>query len=150
MPSNRRFKATILLVALIVIITIYITSAGHQTRSSPFYTRTSDALALREAEEQGGRAIESDDLEVQKRLREAEEKAKAAADKKGAEFHGEDVKKKAEKVKEENEAMGGGAGADGQKAVKVENKVESEEEHKAEAELNFILKRSPSKRHVRC
>jgi hypothetical protein len=145
MPSNRRFKATLLLLALIIIITIYITSAGQQTRSSPFYTRTSDALDAREAEERGGRGLESDDFEVQKRLREAEEKAKKAADKKGAEFHGEDVKKKAEKVKEEKDAVKAGVEGDGQKVVKPEESKESEEEHKAETELNFILKRSPSK-----
>jgi hypothetical protein len=153
MPSNRKLKATILLLILAILITVYITSAGRQTRSSDFYTRTADALAQREADETRGNAIEPDDLEVQKRLREAEAAAKKAANKKGAEFHGDDIKKKGEKIKDEADRAKAAGDIDTgkpnpQKVVK-EDDQESVEDQKAKAELNYILKRSPS-RNNRC
>jgi hypothetical protein len=153
MPSNRKLKATVLFVVLAILVTIYITSAGHQTRDSPFYTRTADALALREAEEKSGNAIKSDDVEKQRRLREAEEAAKKAANRKGAEFHGEDVKKKGEKIKDEvDRAKAVGNMDTGKPNVQkvVEEVEQSVEDRKAETELNYILKRSPSKNDYKC
>ena len=169
MPSTRRIKATILSAIIAVLILIYVTSSPSTTRSSPFYTSTRDALTQREAEEADGKALENDDRAVQKRLREAEEKAKKAADKKGEEFHGGEIKSAAEKVKAEvdrGRAVGDDRGVarknlkGGSEKVlmeakgkiqrereEVEKKEESQtpEERKAEAELNYILKRSPSK-----
>jgi hypothetical protein len=138
MPSPRRTRATLLLVALALIVIIYISSAPASTRSSPFYTRTRDALAHREAEEAGGAILESDDVAVKMRLREAAEKAKLSADKKGEEFHGGEVKEKGERIKEAVEAKE----KEKQKVVKGDGVTV--EEHQAEMELNYILKRSPS------
>jgi hypothetical protein len=164
MPSNRRFKSALLLITVFILVTIYITSAARQTRSSDFYTRTSDALAQRAEEERDGKALESDDLAVHRRLKEAEEAAKKAADKKGAEYHGEEVKSAAENVKANVEigrtpgdAVGGRprkvlkGGAtekilmkgDDKKEAKKPN-PETEEERQAKEEMNYILKRSPS------
>ena len=149
MPSNRKLKATVFLLILAILVTVYITSAGRQTRGSDFYTRTADALAQREAEDKKGDAIIAKDFEVQKRLREAEAAAKKAANKKGAEFHGEDVKMKGEKIKDEAERAKAVDDVDTgkpspQKVVK-EDDQESVEEQKAKTELNYILKRSPSR-----
>ena len=141
-------------------------SAARQTRSSQFYTSTSDALAQRAEEERDGKALESDDLEVHRRLKAAEEAAKRAADKKGHEFHGDDVKSAAEKVKAEVENARAGAGdaaggrprrvlngagtekilieGDDKKEVKKQE-PESKEDREAKEEMNYILKRSPSK-----
>jgi len=147
MPSNRRFKATVLCIALALIIIIYVSSSPQRTRDSPFYTRTADALAQREKEEEGGRGIESDDIAVQRRLREAADAAKISADKKAAAFHGEDVKQKGTEIKsklDEEEASKSveKGGSDSQKVV-ADDTAESEDDHRAENELNFILKRSP-------
>jgi len=172
MPSNRRVRAVLICGIVAIIITLYVSSSASSTRSSPFYTSTRDALSQRQAEEAHGAALESDDSAVQARLREAEEKAKKAADKKGDEFHSEEFKSKAAKVKAEVDMSrasgdGGVAKKDGsirkdfrggseKVLMEAEGKAEKErqkekeesekspEERKAEAELNYILKRSPS------
>lgn len=104
MPSNRRLKAFFLLFALLVLLTLYITASGRQTRSSQFYTKTSDALtaarAAKEAKLHDTEVALGEDDSVTHRLRAAEEEAKRNADKKGDEFHGEETKQKALKVKE--------------------------------------------------
>lgn len=147
MPSNRRFKATVLFAALAFIIILYVTSASQRTKDSPFYTRTSEALSLREQEEAGGRAIESDDASVQKSLREAADAAKKVAEKKAMDFHGEDGKQKAEEVKSkldrENALHVKDSDSDSQNVVAADTAV-SEEAEKAKAELDYILKRSKS------
>jgi FtsZ-interacting cell division protein ZipA len=204
MPSNRRFKAFFLVVALFVLLTLYITASARQTRSSQFYTKTQDALtaarAAKEAKLHDAEVALGEDDMVTHRLKAAEEEAKRNADKKGDEFHGEEAKQKAIKVKEsleknDEEAEDGKGGTsskstkaskekssgsgrkdpeEGEKSVAgrkimkdakeavlkvdVEKKVgegeeenldeeETEDEQKAHAELNDILKKSPSKFH---
>jgi hypothetical protein len=165
MPSNRRFKVTILLLVIFSLVLFYRTSAARQTRSSAFYTSTTEALAQRAEEERDGKALESNDLEVHQRLKAAEEAAKKAADKKGHEFHGDGVKSAAEKAKSDVEAARAGVGdvvsgrprrvlnggspekilMEGDDKKEVKKKVpESKEDREAKEEMNYILKRSPS------
>jgi glutaredoxin len=172
MPSNRRFRFTVLLVAIVFIIALYTTSGSRQTRDSAFYTKTSDALG--HSKHEGG---ESNDKDIFQRLRDAEDAAKRAADKKGEEFHGEEVKSVASKAKAAAEANAkveaeaeaeddsatqerrprkilkdgtehvlmqqDGAAKDHKTGDKKEAKVETAAERKAQDELNFILTRSP-------
>lgn len=98
------------------------------------------------------------DGEVGKRLKEAEEAAKRAADRKGDEFHGEHVKEKVlsdKKAKEGERKVPGVAGHYSKKDLGIEKPLkeqdggkeqtaETEEDHKVKNELNSILKRSPS------
>ena len=96
------------------------------------------------------------DGEVGKRLKEAEEAAKRAADRKGDEFHGEHVKEKVlsdKKAKEGERKVPGVAGHYSKKDLGIEKPLkpeegkeqtaETEEDHKVKNELNAILKRSP-------
>jgi hypothetical protein len=163
MPTPRRLRLSILLSVIAIIFLLYFYTAADQTRSSDFYTRTSSALAQREAEEKDGRALESDDAAVQRSLREAAEQAKKAADVKGVEFHGQEVKKAAEKANVAEDLK-----EDVQNAKKVEIKElenkdvvmsqekvlesesekegpEREEDIKAKETFDSILKKSPSK-----
>jgi hypothetical protein len=163
MISARRIKAVILLAIVAFLIAIYVASSPSTTRSSAFYTSTRAALNQREADEANVKALESDDLAVQNRLREAEQKAKMAADRKGERFHGKDFKNGAKIV---SVAVDHDAGVarktlkGGSEKVLLETKgkldkvreeaeknraTQTAEERKAEAELNYILKRSPSK-----
>jgi len=156
----RRLKVVLMLVLLIILIAMYITSSGHSTRTSAFYTRTQDALATQRAskEESLGHTdhsptVNKDDAQVdthptvgvggmaddmRKGLKEAEEKAKAAADKKGDEFHGEAGREKAAQIglkdaqEESNEE-------------KKKAEPETEEQSRVKDELNSILKRSPGR-----
>lgn len=99
----------------------------------------------------------SGDSEVGKRLKEAEEVAKRAADRKGNEFHGEHVKEKVlndKKAKDGERKVPGVAGHYSKKDLGTEKPLtgqdggkeqtaETEEDHKVKNELNSILKRSP-------
>lgn len=104
MPSNRRVKASFLIVAVLVLLTLYITASARQTRSSEFYTTTQDALtaarAAKEAKLHDSEHALGEDDSISHRLRAAEEAAKSAADRKGDDFHSEETKQKAIKVKE--------------------------------------------------
>ena len=164
MPSPRRIKVFALVILIFVLVTLYITGAARQTRSSQFYTKTQDALAQARAHKESSMqdhesGLGAGDGEVGKRLKEAEEAAKRAADRKGDEFHGEHVKEKVlsnKKAKEGERKVPGVAGhytkedlgipsekaLKGQEADK-EQTVETEEDHKVKNELNAILKRSP-------
>jgi hypothetical protein len=166
MPSSRRIKATVLFILFAIVVTIYISTSASETRANKFYTTTKDALSHGEGDGKTLKDLLNDDVPVQTRLKEAEEKAKNAADKKATEFHGPDVKEQAQGTKTEvkNEMdETGEAGVAKQVVrpgtdpliVKTKEKIEKEreikeatetkEEHNAEEELNFILKRSPSK-----
>jgi hypothetical protein len=157
MPSQRRVKTFGLLVFIGVLITLYITASARHTRSSQFYTKTEDALQAARAHKEQALGADPDDVSI--RLREAEEAAKRAADKKGDAFHGEEGRKKAEVVMSrtiEREAQrsvtgrkirGSGSEAvlkDKEHPESKEQAAETEEEHKVKDELNDILKRSPS------
>ena len=164
MPSNRRLKVNLVFAIITVIVIFYIATSPSQTRSNPFYTSTRDALSQQEAEDAGGKALEGDALAVQARLKEAANKAKEAAEKKGTEFHGAEVKSKGQQIKADikgtgedgvaRKNMGGGSEKvimqakdkiDRERERKEEeHKNESPADHKAEEELNYILKRSPS------
>lgn len=100
MVSRRRVKVFGLLAVLTVLATMYFTSAARQTRTSGFYTKTTSALAEKEAlarvaEEEAAvaekenrlRREREDDEATQKRLREAEEQAKEKANQKGQDAH---------------------------------------------------------------
>jgi hypothetical protein len=177
MPSTRRLKAFFLLVILAVLITLYLTASARQTRTSQFYTKTQDALAAaRQAKEAGLSGLGGDELDIGKRLREAEEAAKKAADRKGDAFHGEEGRKQANIVKENaaketaasantgGEMKHGGprqakvpglAMEEGLKKQAAENRkknaeesAETQEDREVKDELNSILKRSPGKHLV--
>jgi hypothetical protein len=164
MPSPRRVKVFALVILIFVLVTLYVTSAARQTRSSQFYTKTQDALAQARAHKESSMqdnesGLGAGDGEVGKRLKEAEEAAKRAADRKGDEFHGEQVKEKVlsdKKAKEGERKVPGVAsyytkkelGLDQEKPLKAsgeskEQTAETEEDHKVNNELNAILKRSP-------
>lgn len=158
MPSQRRLKTFGLLVFIFVLIALYLTSSARQTRSSQFYTKTQDALAEARAQKEKALGGDSDgwggELEVGKRLREAEEAAKKAADRKGDAFHGEEGKRQAQRVASARgpersvawkKVMKGEAVLKDKEGPATEEKTaETEEEHRVKDELNDILKRSPS------
>ncbi|KAF2395551.1 glutaredoxin, partial [Trichodelitschia bisporula] len=136
MPSSRRLRLLGLAVVLFVLVTLYVTAGARQTRNSAFYGKTSDALgAARAAKEAVLR--EPTDADVGKRLRDAEDAAKRAADKKAEDFHGEEGKKRVEEMGEKSVA--------GRKIMKEvpEEVPETKEKQRAKDELNDILKRSP-------
>jgi glutaredoxin len=140
MPTSRRLRlrATLLLAALAIFVTIYVTSAPHATRDSVFYTRTADTLAR-----------EGDDATVQQRLRDAQDTAKKSAEQKADEFHGEEGRRRAEiAMKKVEAAAGAGAVADrggvgAMEKVLAAQRLGMESADKAVEELNYILKRSP-------
>ncbi|KAF4308403.1 putative glutaredoxin domain protein [Botryosphaeria dothidea] len=84
MRSQRRMKIIAIAVLLVVLTTLYLTSAARQTRESAFYTRTQSALSERErsANAAAERNLATDD-DVSKRLKAAEDKAKKSANNKG-------------------------------------------------------------------
>jgi hypothetical protein len=136
MPPSRRLRLrfTLLLAALAIFATIYIASAPHATRRSPFYTRTSESLA-----EQHGRGPAADPG-VQQRLQDAHREAVKAAEVKAEEFHGEEGRKKAEAVMQKAEAAASAS------AVVVGDRVVAAGQQagdKAVEELAYILKRGP-------
>jgi glutaredoxin len=136
------------------------TSSASSTRSSVFYSRTQDALAAQRAAKEASLGhtdnsptddtlADTGDDDVSKRLKEAEEAAKKAADRKGEAFHGEAGREKAEQMalKDKQESSNAGAkeeAEDRKGEVKKQPKPETEEQSKVKDELNDILKRSPS------
>jgi len=146
MPSSRRFRATLLLLALVVFTAFYTTSGARQTRSSTFYTKTSDALSRPQTGDRQG------DDNIAGRLRAAEEAAKKSADKKAADYHGSDVPsapkdgtrpRKILKDGSEHVLMQISEAERAKKKGEEEKVVVSEEVQEARTELNYILKRSP-------
>ena len=144
-----------LIVLLTVFVTFYMTSSARHTRSSDFYTKTQDALKVKDRAE-AAKKIEIDDVSA--RLKAAEDAAKKAADAKGQKLQeavtGEDStggeKSVAGRVmmKDQDEKVPGVAGVGGnpadRAAAKQEQEPETEEDHEVEVELNAILKKSPS------
>ncbi|KAF2741824.1 glutaredoxin [Sporormia fimetaria CBS 119925] len=149
MPSQRRTRAFVLIVALVILITIYITSGEQQTLTSDFYTKTQEALQAKEYE---AAARERDAVGVDERLKAAADAAKQAANEKGQQYidsvEGPGEKSVAGRVKLNTDdgekkfkgvAMQGGKSRDS-----AEEKVdETPEDHEIEMELNAILKKSP-------
>ncbi|EKG16567.1 Glutaredoxin [Macrophomina phaseolina MS6] len=82
--SQRRMKIIAIAALLIVLTTLYVTSAARQTRESAFYTRTQSALSERErsANAAAERNLATDD-DVSRRLKAAEDRAKKSANNKG-------------------------------------------------------------------
>ncbi|KAF2738923.1 glutaredoxin [Polyplosphaeria fusca] len=150
MPSQRRAKAMSLLVVLAIIVTLYMTSSARQTRTSDFYTKTQEALQVKEYE-QAAKQRDADD--VGSRLKAAEAAAKKAAEEKGQKYFDSvqgNEKSVAGRVMINQEDGGkkplqgvatfGGRTRDREAA---KNDHETPEEHQVEVELNDILKKSP-------
>jgi len=161
MASHRRFKVLLILVLLAVFMALYLTSSASSTRSSVFYGRTQDALAAQRAAKEASLGhmdnsptddapIDTGGDDVGKRLKEAEEAAKKAADRKAEEFHGEAGREKAEQMalkdkQEISNAAAKDAAEDRKEEVKKQQpQLETEEQSKVKDELNSILKQSPS------
>lgn len=93
MPFQRRSRLTVLLTFLIFVIIIYVRTGEQQTRSSDFYTRTSEALDRAAAapvkDEDPRYAEQTFNSKVVDRLNQAEKQAKQKADAKGAQFFGD-------------------------------------------------------------
>lgn len=165
---SRRFKPILILVVLFTLTVLYITSSARTTRNSDFYQRTQAALQDQRNRAQDHAAAKAadgigSDEGVAKRLKDAEEQAKAAADRKG-ELHraqlgmeelpeeAEDEEKsvagrktmKADATAKPDDSELAEPAAKAQAPVKGQQTAETEEEHKVEQELNTILKRSPS------
>ncbi|KAF2682306.1 glutaredoxin [Lentithecium fluviatile CBS 122367] len=150
MPSQRRMRVFGLLIVLVVVITLYMTTAQQQTRNSAFYLKTQEALSQKQYQE-ATRQRDSDD--VSSRLKAAEDAAKDAAEKKNQKFFesvegsGAQIAVGGRKILKDGDQTGpvqGVATVGGRPRDKFANKEpESEEDHEVEVELNAILKRSP-------
>ncbi|KAH8662902.1 thioredoxin-like protein [Tricladium varicosporioides] len=160
MPSARRIKVFGLLVFLFVITVLFYTASLRQVQPQDsrtvgdFYAKTVNALDKKPGEAGTGKAVKNEeDEEVARAMSERlAEAAKLAKDK---------ANKKAPKPDAPSSVVGVGSAADGankergvagrkkftsgesQEPVKENERVETEEEHKVEVELNSILKKSP-------
>lgn len=168
MPSSRRIKVTIICILFAIIVSIYVSTSASTTRGDKFYKSTQDALlSYRKEQEANGKSLLNTDKPVEQRLSEAADRAKKVAEEKAADFHGSEIKEHGQDfirkpdVKDDMKETGE-AGVAKQIVrpgtdpliVKTKEKVdkqreiqktrETKEEHNAEEELNFILKRSPS------
>ena len=107
MPFQRRSRLTLFLTTLLLIIIIYIRTGEQRTRSSDFYTRTSEALdraaAVPNNEDNPSYAEQTQKSQVADRLNQAERQAKQKADAKGAQYFGD--KSKSEILEEYNVAQ---------------------------------------------
>ena len=146
MPSQRRTRTLALLSLIALAVIIYATRSGTQTPTSPFYTKTQEALQSHEYAEA---ARQRDAESVGTRLKAAEEAAKKLADEKSAEYHkaveGKD-KSVAGRVKldgAEKSPVPGVAAQGGRPRDQEPVKAETAEDHDVEIELNAILKKSP-------
>lgn len=150
MPSQRRMRLYVLLLALAIIITLYMTRSSSQTRTSPFYVKTQEALQAAEYME----ASKQRDADgVGSRLKAAADDARKAAEEKGHKFvdsvTGGDSDKAAPRGRYSKEGkqqpLEGVAAVGGRTQDKKPPKEnETEDYHEAEVELNTILKKSPS------
>jgi glutaredoxin len=146
MAPNRRLKGVIGLIVMTVLVTIYVSTGASSTKDSLFYTRTQEAMAQGTIQQDILKDTTGPDT-VHQRLRDAEDAAKKAATDKSADFHGEEVVRKGEQIKAELEALGGDSA---QKVVPGAEKPQDRDAEKVEAELNYILKRSPGKWESHC
>ncbi|KAL5410965.1 hypothetical protein PMIN03_005071 [Paraphaeosphaeria minitans] len=150
MPSQRRTRLYVLLLALAIITTLYMTRSSSQTRTSPFYVKTQEALQTAEYVE----ASKHRDAEkVGSRLKAAADDARKAAEEKGQKFvdsvTGGDADK-APRGRYSNNKDGKQQPLEGVAVVggrtqdkKPPKENETEDYHEAEVELNTILKKSP-------
>jgi glutaredoxin len=149
MPSQRRTRLYVLLLALTIIITLYMTRSGSQTRTSPFYVKTQEALQAKEYVE-ASKLRDADG--VGSRLKAAADDARKAAEKKGQNFVDSVTGGDADKVPRgryskdgKQQPLEGVAAVGGRTQDKTPPKEnETEDYHEAEVELNTILKKSPS------
>ncbi|KEQ58767.1 glutaredoxin [Aureobasidium melanogenum CBS 110374] len=144
MPSQRRVKVFALLAVLAVLSFIYLSSAAASTRSSPFYTNTANALNTKHQE-----ALDLENHQIIHEAAEKAEKEKEAANIRDPDLAAVPGQKsvagrkmiKGEKgLKDDGVAKVGNTGAQHAQAADPD---ETEEEHKAEVELDSILKKSP-------
>ena len=107
MPFQRRSRLTLFLTSLLLIIIIYIRTGEQRTRSSDFYTRTSEALDRAAAapvnDDNPRYAEQTHKSQIADRLNQAERQAKQKADAKGAQYFGD--KSKSEILEEYNVAQ---------------------------------------------
>ncbi|GAB7363479.1 hypothetical protein MBLNU230_g3750t1 [Neophaeotheca triangularis] len=167
MPSPRRLKATGLLLFLTVLVLLYIRHGAQSTQTSPFYTRTVEAMKNREASE----AVAAEEAARMERVRRVgREHEEAVAGDKTVKSSGDSGEKS---VAGRKMMKTGGSGADDGKVVhnaaaegddgvaKVGNIApkaskavknsehaddeteETEQEHLVEEEMNAILKKGP-------
>ncbi|KAF1965333.1 glutaredoxin [Bimuria novae-zelandiae CBS 107.79] len=148
MASQRRMRLYGVLLVLTIIITLYMTRSGSQTRTSPFYVKTQEALQEREYME----ASKQRDADgVGSRLKAAADDARKSAEKKSSEYIESVTGGDADKAPRgrynkdgKQQPLEGVAAVGGDrkhKAPAQEN--ETEDYHEAELELNDILKKSP-------
>lgn len=148
MPSQRRTRLYGLLLVLTIGILLYITRSSSETRTSPFYVKTQEALQEKEYVEA---ARQRDADSVGSRLQAAKDDARKAADKKGQKYvesvTGADADTKLHgKYKDgKQHPIEGVAAVGGRTQDKTPPKEdETNDYHEAELELNSILKKSPS------
>jgi hypothetical protein len=139
------------IIVLIIVVTLYMNSAGRQTRNSDFFLKTQEALQAKQYEEA---AKERDADNVGSRLKAAEEAAKKAADEKSEKYldsvtgtqDGKPVAGRLMMNQQGGDKKIQGVATVGGKPRDREGMTEQEsiEEHEVEVELNAILKKSPS------
>lgn len=147
MPSQRRTRLYGLLLFLTIGILLYITRSSSETRTSPFYVKTQEALQEKEYVEA---ARQRDADSIGSRLQAAKDDARKAADKKGQKYvesvTGADVDTKfhGKYADGKQHPIEGVAAVGGRTQDKTPAKEdETNDYHEAELELNSILKKSP-------
>lgn len=155
MPSNRRLKVYGLLIAIIIITTLFYTSQSRASRSPDFYSKTINALDRKPGTAgakdsvvgtgEHGLGGKEENKAMQQRLKEAADSAREKANAKAPKPDPPSAV-----VGKGNAAEGAGdRGVGGRRkqhgSGESQKAVESEEEHDAEVELNSILKKAPSK-----
>ncbi|KAJ4301763.1 hypothetical protein N0V90_003857 [Kalmusia sp. IMI 367209] len=148
MPSQRRMRLYGLLLVLTIVITLYMTRSSSQTRTSPFYVKTQEALQAKDYVE----ASKQRDADgVGSRLKAAADDARKAAEKKGQKYvdsvtGGDSEKGPRGRYNKEGkqQPIEGVAAVGGRTQDKTPPKEdETNDYHEAEVELNSILKKSP-------
>ncbi|KAF2451404.1 glutaredoxin [Karstenula rhodostoma CBS 690.94] len=148
MPSQRRMRLYVLLLALAIITILYMTGSSSQTRTSPFYTKTQEVL---QEQEYVDASKQRDAGGVGSRLKVAADDARKAAEEKGQKFvdsitGGDSDKAPRGRYSKDGkqQPLEGVAAVGGRTQDKKPPKEnETEDYHDAEAELNIILKKSP-------
>lgn len=145
-----RLYSLLLLIAIVTIL--YMTRSSSQTRTSPFYVKTQEALQAKEYVE-ASRQRDADG--VGSRVKAANDDARKAAEKKGSTYvdavtGSEDKTPRGRYNKEgKQQPLEGVAAVGGSREGKTPAKEnETEEYHEAEVELNSILRKSPSALHL--
>ena len=143
-----RLYGLLLLIALVTIL--YMTRSPSQTRTSPFYVKTQEALQAKEYVEA---SKQRDADSVGSRVKAAADDARKAAEQKGSSYvdavtGGDADKSPRGRYNKEGkqQPLEGVAAVGGSREGKTPAKEnETEDYHEAEEELNTILRKSPSR-----